>query len=65
MGNLRWSYQTKVFQSPHKGQIYSFVLKWSLTKVKSAGVTVIPSATAPLHEIIITEENGILIAIFV
>ena len=43
---------------------YPFVLSWSLLEAMSVGCSIVASNTQPLHEVINSEENGVVIDFF-
>ena len=66
MGNVKYQHFIPMLalSTVHVYLTYPFVLSWSLLEAMSVGCAIIASDTAPLHEVISHENNGILTDFF-
>ena len=66
LGNLPYENFISILQisTVHVYLTYPFVLSWSLLEAMSVGCSIVASDTAPLREVIINDETGVLVDFF-
>ena len=66
LGKLAYAQYLKVLQvsSVHVYLTYPFVLSWSMLEAMASGCVLVASATAPVHEVVVDNVNGVLVDFF-